>query len=65
MITNGTRVAVSLTYPAHKAAINNLHAGDRGTVLHVFRTRVGAGVALVEWNKGFRTTANICDLEMV
>lgn len=59
------RVRVSPLFPAEKARINNLSVGDTGKVLSVFRTRTGAGIALVEWDKGFRTNANEADLERV
>lgn len=63
MITKDSKVAVSPTFPPEKAAINGLSVGDRGTVLSIYRTRVGDGIALVAWDKGYRTTANVCDLE--
>jgi hypothetical protein len=59
------RVKVSFLFPPDKARINGLCVGDQGKVLTVYRTRTGAGIAMVEWDKGFRTTANECDLERV
>jgi hypothetical protein len=63
-IKKGDKVAVSPSFPPTKLEINGLHVGDIGEVVEVYHTRVGGGIALVAWDKqGYRTTANVCDLE--
>lgn len=58
MIAAGTRVKVAACFPESKAKILQLVVGDVGTVLSVI-----GGIALVSWDKGHRTTANVIDLE--
>jgi hypothetical protein len=53
----GNKVKVSDSFPITKAKINNLVVGDTGTVKAVF-----GGIALVRWDKGYVTSANIADL---
>jgi hypothetical protein len=52
------RVVVDQSFPPEKLRINNLVMGDSGTVVYVANQ-----IALVRWDKGFRTTANVCDLK--
>jgi hypothetical protein len=52
------RVVVAPSFPAVKARINGLAEGDAGKVVTII-----GGIALVDWDKGYRTTANVCDLD--
>ena len=58
-VSNGDRVRVSASFPADKARINNIHVGDCGTVYFVALGKI----ALVKWDKGHTTSANVFDLE--
>jgi len=60
---SGDRVIVSDRFPSKKLQINNLAVGDAGTVRTIFHYSMTQGIALVDWDKGFRTTANETDLD--
>lgn len=68
MITNRDRVKVSPTFPTAKLDCWKLCVGDVGTVVWI--ATIGGrvcddGIALVNWDKGYNTTANTTDLERV
>ncbi|MDE1833830.1 MAG: hypothetical protein KGH64_00670 [Candidatus Micrarchaeota archaeon] len=64
MIKAKDRVKVSASFPTFKAKMNNLSVGDTGIVLNVVMLgNTGVGIAMVAWDKGYRTTANTTDLE--
>lgn len=62
-VRGGDRVVVSDRFPPTKRQINKLEVGDVGTVKSVYRHSLSEGIAIVDWDKGFRTTANESDLD--
>lgn len=60
----GTRVVISDRFPADKLKMNRLVVGDAGKISFIHYLRYSSdGIALVDWDKGFRTTANLSDLD--